>query len=98
MNQAMQIQAGAVTSAAARGSGGAARAAPHRRARRCVIAVAVLVLGGCSAEQVYGSGQAWQRHQCERLADTEQRDRCIAGTDLTYPQYQTQRRSAVGAP
>jgi hypothetical protein len=63
-----------------------------------VAVIAAAVLGGCSTEQVYGAGQTWQRNQCEQLADANQRDRCIAGTDMTYPQYEARRRTAIDTP
>jgi hypothetical protein len=44
----------------------------------------------CSAEQMYGSGQAWQRNQCSRMPDKAEADRCAAGTTRTYDTYKRQ--------
>jgi hypothetical protein len=47
----------------------------------------VLFLASCSAEQAYGSGQAWQRNQCARLPDKAEYDRCMGKTDTSYDSY-----------
>ena len=42
---------------------------------------------GCTSEQRYATGQAYQRNQCERLPDAADRERCLANTSTTYEQY-----------
>ncbi len=49
-----------------------------------------LSLAACTAEQVYGSGQAWQRNQCNQLPDKADFDRCMKKTDATYDSYKRQ--------
>jgi hypothetical protein len=44
-------------------------------------------LAGCTAQQLYASGQSWQRNQCFRLVDSIQRHQCLASTWMPYDQY-----------
>jgi len=58
------------------------------------IALAVLIAlasGGCSNEQVYDTGQSWQREQCDRIMDRFERERCLASNSQSYEDYQRQR-------
>ncbi len=41
-------------------------------------------------QQVYGAGQAWQRQECNRINDTEQRSRCMASSSTSYDEYKRQ--------
>ena len=50
-----------------------------------------LSLGGCTAEQAYGTAQAWQRNQCNQIPDKAEFDRCMSKTDTTYQSYKRQR-------
>jgi hypothetical protein len=47
----------------------------------------VLLLPACTAEQAYGSGQAWQRNQCARIPDKAEYDRCMGKADTSYDSY-----------
>jgi len=64
------------------------------RLSRVVFAVSttfvLTLLCACTAEQMYGSGQAWQRNQCSRMPDKADADRCAAGTNTTYDTYKRQ--------
>lgn len=61
-------------------------------------------LCGCTAQQLYASGQSWQRDQCFRLVDAAQRDRCLSRTWVSYDQYERElradaaRRALSGSP
>lgn len=51
----------------------------------------VTVLGaaaGCSSQQMYASGQGYQRNQCERLPDMGERQRCLEKADMSHEEYQ----------
>lgn len=47
-----------------------------------------LLLAGCSAEQAYNAGQAWQRNQCAGIPDKAEYDRCTANAGGSYDAYQ----------
>jgi len=61
-------------------------------ARTALVANLLLagVVQGCSMQQVYGAGQAWQRQECNRINDTEQRSRCMASSSTSYDEYKRQ--------
>lgn len=66
-------------------------------------AVGTLVLGagaaGCTTQQLYDSGQGWQREQCARLQDAAERERCRASTARSFDDYQAEAaRSRSAAP
>ncbi len=55
-----------------------------------ILMLMAMSLAGCTAEQAYGAGQAWQRNQCSRLPDKADFDRCMKKTDTTYDSYKGQ--------
>jgi hypothetical protein len=59
-------------------------------------ALGVASLAGCSSQMAYNSGQAWQRQECMKLLDAEQRQRCLASTATTYEDYRRQAEAAKG--
>ena len=63
-------------------------------ALRAVFALSAVVamssLSACTTEQMYGSGQAWQRNQCSRMPDKADADRCAAQAGTTYETYKRQ--------
>jgi hypothetical protein len=54
---------------------------------RVVASLLVPALSACSTEALYGTTQAWQRNQCERLMDRGDRERCLSRTAVPYEQY-----------
>jgi hypothetical protein len=54
----------------------------------------VNVLGACSSQQLYGAGQAWQRNECIKINDQQERSRCLASSAASYEQYQREARAA----
>jgi len=50
------------------------------------------VLSGCSSQQMYASGQAYQRQQCQRMPDASDRERCLSDSNVSYDDYQRERR------
>jgi hypothetical protein len=52
--------------------------------------LALWALSACTTEQMYGSGQAWQRNQCNKMPDKADADRCAAGASTTYEAYKRQ--------
>ena len=70
-----------------------------RHAIGCAAAAATLAvttLIGCSPQQAYGAGQAWQREECSKLLDAQDRERCIANASTSYEEYKRQVESAKG--
>jgi hypothetical protein len=59
-----------------------------------VMSFVAALLSGCSAEQVYDSGQAWQRNECNKLPDKADYDRCVGRTGGTYDSYRRQTEPA----
>lgn len=54
------------------------------------IAIAfLLVLGaaGCTSQQMYASGQNYQRNQCERQPDMGERQRCLEKANMSHDEY-----------
>ena len=49
--------------------------------------VLVLCLSGCSSQQLYGAGQAWQRNECHKVIDAQEHRRCLANTSMSYDEY-----------
>lgn len=49
-----------------------------------------LALAGCTAERAYSSGQAWQRNECDKLPDFQERQRCLASANTPYSADQKQ--------
>ena len=59
---------------------------------------AVLVTAtGCSSQQLYGGGQAWQKNECQRIQDSQERRRCMESAALSYEEYQKQAAAAKAA-
>jgi hypothetical protein len=50
-----------------------------------------LLLIGCTTERAYGTLQAWQRNQCNKLPDKAEFDRCMSKTDTSYDSYKQQK-------
>lgn len=55
-----------------------------------VVAALPLLLIACTNQQLYGAGQAWQKNECQRLQDTDQRARCMRSTATSYEEYKRQ--------
>ena len=56
------------------------------------LAACALLLGGC-ASQKYDSAREWQRNECNKVIDKEDRDRCLRRVDADHG-----RRSGDAAP
>lgn len=62
--------------------------------RQTLLLAAALAVTGCASPQLYGAGQAWQRHECTKIPDMEQRQRCFRSTAMSYDEYQRQQAAA----
>lgn len=59
-----------------------------------MVALAIAVLDGCTSEQAYSGGQAWQRTECNRLPDGMERTRCLERANTSYDDYQKEVEAA----
>ena len=76
---------------------------PHGRYRAQSTAVGIIailasvVAGGCSSQEVYGAGQAWQRQECSKMTDSQDRGRCMASASRSYDEYKRDAEAAKGS-
>jgi hypothetical protein len=56
--------------------------------------VTAMFLSACTAEQIYGFGQAWQRNQCSENLDMAASERCMRDTNISYDSYKRELESA----
>jgi hypothetical protein len=54
----------------------------------------LVATAGCSTQQLYASGQAWQRNECQRIQDFQERKRCSDSSAVSYEEYQKQAAAA----
>jgi hypothetical protein len=55
-----------------------------------LVLASLLSLPACTVEQAYGTAQAWQRNQCNKLPDKADVDRCLSKADTSYESYKRQ--------
>lgn len=58
----------------------------------------VVHLTACSTHQAYGAAQAWQRNECFKINDAQERGRCLASTSTSYEDYKRQSGAARSSP
>lgn len=58
------------------------------------LALAGTLFGGCSSQQLYGAGQQWQRTECNKLNDRDERTRCERSAATSYESYKSQAEAA----
>jgi hypothetical protein len=55
-----------------------------------VVAILLVMIGlgsGCTARQLYDTGQSYRRNQCLYLADQGERETCLSKTITPYEEY-----------
>ncbi|MFS8085397.1 MAG: hypothetical protein ACMG6H_07180 [Acidobacteriota bacterium] len=52
-----------------------------------IISIACGLSSGCTSPQLYATGQAYQRNQCQHLPEQGERDRCLSKTNTAYDEY-----------
>ena len=62
----------------------------NSRILTAVVTAIVLATAGCTTQQLYSTGQLWQRNQCTRLMDQQERERCLASASASYETYKKQ--------
>ncbi|RZI43186.1 hypothetical protein EGT07_10105 [Herbaspirillum sp. HC18] len=73
---------------------------PGKTLRSCITCFFLVGFGqlmGCSTQQAYGAGQAWQRSECNKISDAQERNQCMTRTDTSYEAYKRQEKAAKGA-
>jgi hypothetical protein len=63
---------------------------PSTNTRYSMLAFGLVLLSGlvaCSTRQGYASAQNWQRNQCVKIVDAQERLKCMRDTDTPYDQY-----------
>ena len=60
----------------------------------CLAIVVASALCGCSSKELYAAGQGWQRQECNKIIDNQERSRCMAGATRSYDEY---KREADGS-
>lgn len=61
-----------------------------------VCSAAWVALAGCSSQQLYGGGQAWQQQECNKLMDAQERNRCMSSAKRSYDEYRREADAAKG--
>ena len=51
----------------------------------------VFILSGCTAEQLYSTGHAYQRNQCFNIPDQNASNDCLSKTNTKYDDYKRER-------
>jgi hypothetical protein len=62
-------------------------------APRCLSLAGLLasaLCAACSTQQTYATGQAWQRGECNKIIDTQDRRRCMERANESFDTYQRQ--------
>jgi hypothetical protein len=69
------------------------RSTQNRIFASCCLALALLP--ACSTQQIYHTTQAWQRNQCYKLPDAQERNRCLSNAEDSFDDYQKQSDAAT---
>ncbi|MFZ2648987.1 MAG: hypothetical protein WA210_02675 [Burkholderiaceae bacterium] len=69
---------------------------PHHLFSLALVLCLAGLVQACSTQQAYGAGQAWQRQECNKIIDAQERGRCMASTNTSYDEYKRQAEAARG--
>jgi hypothetical protein len=58
---------------------------------------ASLVFTACTSQELYSTGQQWQKQECGKLQDRDERTRCEKSRALSYDRYKAQADAARSA-
>ena len=59
---------------------------------------ATLSLLGCTSQELWRSGQQWQKQECSRLKDIEERKRCERSAATSFEQFQAESAANAKKP
>jgi len=54
------------------------------------VTVTMVTATGCTTQQLYSTGQSWQRNECSKIMDQQERARCLSSTSASYEAYKKQ--------
>jgi uncharacterized protein YceK len=61
---------------------------------RLVYIIFILTLiSGCSSQQAYNTGQAYQRNECNKINDNAERGSCMDAANKTFEEYNRQKEA-----
>jgi hypothetical protein len=58
-------------------------------------AIACGLACGCTSQQLYATGQSYQRIQCQKMPDQSERERCLSNAGTSHDDYK--RKADSGA-
>lgn len=64
----------------------------QNRTYLCIIVISMSLICGCTAQDIYGGGQAWQREQCYTMPDQNESKECLGKTNTSYDDYKYKTR------
>ena len=53
-----------------------------------------LLLTACTSQEMWRAGQQWQKQECARLKDLDERKRCERSAAISYEQYRAETEAA----
>jgi hypothetical protein len=60
------------------------------------VMAATPIIAACSSQQLYATGQNWQRNQCYSISDPQERSRCFSSANTSFDEYKRQSDAAKG--
>jgi hypothetical protein len=65
------------------------------KAAHRLICLALVLMAGCSSEQLYATGRNAQRAECMKRQDRAEQERCLKDAGLSYDSYKREADAAV---
>ena len=69
-----------------------------RTTRTLLIASLIATLTACTTQALYVTGQGWQKQECLKLKDLDERRRCEKSTAISYDRYRAVADAAKQPP
>jgi hypothetical protein len=55
------------------------------------LSIIFVLFSGCTSQQLYSTGQAYQRNQCLLISDKIESDRCLSKINTSYDDYKKEK-------
>jgi hypothetical protein len=62
--------------------------------RTFMIILSLSGMAACSSQELYQTGQAWQKNECQKLQDRDERNRCEKSAATSFERYQAEGQAA----